>query len=261
MLKQNEGAFSLHEIDLEHCTMVQHRIDTGKNAPVATRLWPLPHSTRQAVQEEVEKMVELGVVEKCASPWRSPAMLVKKKCGGNRYVIDYRNLNKMVRDDKFPLPRIEEVLESLGGSQYFSSLDCRSGYWQIDVREEDRDKTAFSTDSDTYRFKRMPFGLKKAPAATFQRLMQQVLSEALGEYALVYLDELIIYSPTFKQHLKHLDTVLRMVQNAGLKVSTGKSFFCRQKLRYLGHVVSAEGIEVDDEKVRAMKEMAASRNV
>ena len=166
----------------------------------------------------------------------------------------------MVRDDKFPLPRIGEVLESLGGSQYFSSLDCRSGYWQINVREEDRDKTVFSTGSDTYRFKRMPFALKTAPA-TFQRLMKQVLSEALGEYALVYLDDIIIYSPTFNQHLKHLDTVLRMVQNVGLKASTGKSFFCRQKLKYLGHVVSAEGIEVDDEKVKAMKEMAAPRNV
>ena len=90
--------------------------------------------------------------------------------------------------------RIEKVLESLGGSQYFSSLDCRSGYWQIDVQEEDRDKTTFSTGSDTYRFKRMPFGLKTAPA-TFQILMQQVLSEALGEYVLVYLDDIIIYSP------------------------------------------------------------------
>ena len=172
VLKQNQRAFSLHEMNLGHCTIVQHCIDTGKNAPVATRQWPLSHSTRQAIQEEVEKMVELGVVEKCANPWRSPAMLVKKKCGGNRYVIDYRNLNKMLRDDKFPLPRIEEVLESLGGSQYFSSLDCRSGYWQIDVREEDRDKTAYSTGSDTYRFKRMPFGLKTTPA-TFQRLMHK----------------------------------------------------------------------------------------
>ena len=106
----------------------------------------------------------------------------------------------------------------------------------------------------------MPFSLKTAPA-TFQRLMQQEFSEALGEYALVYLDDIIIYSHTFKQHLKHLDTVLRMVQNAGLKVSTSKSFFCRQKLKYLRHVVSAEGIDVDDEKVKAMKETAAPRNV
>ena len=192
LLARFSSAVSQDDTDLGYCDLVKHKIDTGRHRPICTRQWPIPNSTKQTMEEQCKKMLEMGVIEPCASPWRSPSLLIKKSDGTYRYCIDFRNINNVTTKDNFPIPRIDTVLESLKGATVFSSLDLKSGYWQIPIAEEDRDKTAFSTSSATYRFRRMAFGLCNAPAS-FQRLMQNILEPVLNKCAMVYLDDIIIY--------------------------------------------------------------------
>ena len=258
LLKSYSSAISQNESDIGYCDILQHPIDTGNHQPIATRQWPLPHSTKQVMKEQCEKMLEMNVIEPCSSPWRSPSLLVKKKDSSHRYCIDFRNINNVTKKDNFPLPRIDTVLQSLGGSSCFTSLDLKSGYWQIPILEKDRDKTSFSTDSGTYRFCRMPFGLCNAPA-TFQRLMQVILEPVLNKFAMVYLDDIIIYSPNFDTHLTHIAEVLFLIQKSGLKISLSKCNFAKDKLKYLGHIVSTNGIQVDTAKTEAIEQMKEPR--
>ncbi len=259
LLEKHRAAVSQSSSDIGRCDLVEHYIETGDHAPIASRQWPLPHSTVKAVEEQCEKMRKMGVIETCQSAWQSPTLLVKKKTGDYRLCVDYRKLNAVSVKDKFPLPRIEEILQSLRGAKHFSTLDLRAGYYQIKVAERDRDKTAFATPNETYRFKRMPFGLHNGPA-TFQRLMQLVLRPVLGKIAYVFLDDIIVFSRTFEEHVRDLEQVLSLIAKAGLKVSPEKCEFGRGSLKYLGHIVTEHGIKVDPEKVEAVRKMAAPRN-
>ena len=151
-------------------------------------------------------MLQQGLIERAKGPWASPVVLARKKNGKLRFCVDYRALNKVTKKDEYPLPRIEEMLDSLGGSTYFTSLDLASGYWQVEMKPEDREKTAFITQFGTFQFKVMPFGLCNAPA-TFQRLIDEVLQGILWDYVVVYLDDLNIYSQNFDKHLLHFRAV------------------------------------------------------
>lgn len=149
-------------------------------------------------------MLEKGVIKESCSPWAAPIVLVRKKDRSWRFCVDYRKLNAVTHKDAFPLLRIEETLTNLTNAQWFSTLDLASGYWQVAMDPRDQEKTAFSTPLGLYEFQRMPFSLCNAPA-TFQRLMQQCLGGQLTESLLVYLDDIIIYSPDFSSHMQHLD--------------------------------------------------------
>ena len=258
LFNKYSSAFSQNENDIGYCDMIKHEIDTGTHRPLATRQWPLPHSTKSIMEEQCDKMLKMNVIEPCASPWRSPSLLVKKRDSSFRYCIDFRNINNVTVKDNFPLPRIDSVLQSLNGSSCFSSLDLKSGYWQIPILEKDRNKTAFSTDAGTFRFCRMPFGLCNAPA-TFQRLMQVILEPVLNKFAMVYLDDIIIYSRNFEEHIKHLEEVFSLIEKSGLKISPSKCNFAKDKLRYLGHIVSHDGIQVDPAKTQAIEEIKEPR--
>ena len=146
------------------------------------------------------------------------------------------------------MPRIDETLEALAGSRFFSTLDLASGYWQVEVEEKDRGKTAFSTREGHYEFNVMPFGLTNAPS-TFQRLMECVLAGMTYEQCLIYLDDIIVFSTSFEQHLQRLQTVFELLEKAGLKLKGKKCHFVQSKIRYLGHIVSKEGIQADPEKL------------
>ena len=259
--EKNRKAVSQHETDLGFCDLVHHRIETGKHSPIVKRQWPIPHTAKELMKTEITKMLQMGVIEACDSPWLAPVLLVKKKSEEgqeekHRFAVDFRSINEVVPRDQFPLPRIETILESLGGAAVFSTLDLKSGYWQIPIAAEDRNKTAFSCGWGTFRFTRMPFGLHNAPA-TFQRLMQRVLHSVLNKCALVYLDDIIVYSKNLEEHLKHLDTVLELIGTHGLKVSPAKCHLAKPELKFLGHKVSHQGIEVDEDKVKAIREMPA----
>lgn len=162
-------------------------------------------------------MCRQGVIEPCSGPWAAPVVLVKKKDGSWRFCVDYRKLNAVTMRDVYPLPRIEDALSRLEGSHYFSIMDMQSGYWQIGVRPTDREKKAFITADGLYQFRVMPFGLSNAPA-TFQRMMGVLLVGLKWNTCLVYLDDIVIFSKTFSEHLTRLERVLLRIRGANLKL-------------------------------------------
>ena len=177
--------------------------------------------------------------------------MVRKKDGSWRFCIDYRKLNAVTCRDAYPLPRIDATLDSLAGATYFTTLDLASGYWQVAVEEKDKEKTAFSVPEGHFEFNVIPFGLTNAPA-TFQRLMECVLAGLVGEQCLIYLDDIIVFSSTFKEHLVRLSGVFQALNDAGLQLKPSKCHFALREVRYLGHVVSQAGIKPDDDKVKAI---------
>ena len=166
------------------------------------------------IDEEVEKMMEAGVIEESNSPWASPVVLVKKKDGSTRFCVDYRRLNMATVKDAYPLPRVEDCLDTMAGASWFSSLDLASGYWQLDIAPEHRAKTAFSTHRGLFQFRRMPFGLCNAPG-TFERVMEVVMRGLQWKTCLVYLDDIVVFSASFEEHLERLEEVLQRLRTAG----------------------------------------------
>jgi len=199
----------------------KHQIDTGDAKPVCTRQWRLPHSARETIRGQCDKMLNTGVIEPSTSPWLSPVVLVKKKDGGVRFCVDYRALNAVTKGDSYPLPRIEELLDELGPMNIFTTLDARAAYWAVEVDPPDRPKTAFSDGYRLFQFVRLPFGLSTAPT-TFQRTINVVLAAVLGKHTLCYLDDIIIYSRSFAQHLADLNETLGRLKAAELKLNLDK---------------------------------------
>ncbi|KRZ50459.1 Retrovirus-related Pol polyprotein from transposon 17.6 [Trichinella nativa] len=224
-------------------SLVTHRIETGEARPIKQPPRRLPVSQRSVMERLVGQMLESGVIEPASGPWSSPVVVVRKKDGSPRFCVDYRRLNAVTRVDAQPLPRIDDTLDALAGSQWFSTLDLASGYWQVEVAEPDREKTAYSTPMGLFQFRVMPFGLCNAPA-TFQRLMENALRGLTIKGCLVYLDDIIVYGRTEEEHLERLAKVLH-----------------RLHVRYLGHVVTQHGIGTDPEKTAAVQEWPRPRCV
>ena len=193
-------------------------------------------------------MLDKNIISPSQSSWSSPVIVVQKKDGSLCFCIDYHKVNSVTRKDADPLPRIDDTLDTLAGSSWFTTLDLFSGYWQLEVAENDWEKTAFSTRSELFHLNVMPFGLCNAPAS-FQRLMDMVLSGLLWEVCLVYIDDVIIMGRDFNSHLTNIASVLHRVRNAGLKVKPTKCDFFKQEVMFLGHVVSEKGISTDKSKV------------
>ena len=166
----------------------------------------------------------------------------------------------MTKKDSYPLPRIDDIFDSLTDTRWFSSLDLASGYWQVGVVQKDREKTAFTTKIGTFEFNVMPFGLTNAPA-TFQRLMDVIMHSAIGKFVLVYLDDINVYSRTFEEHLQHLQWVFDQLRFANLGCRPEKCEFMRQKLKFLGHEISAEGLSSDPDKVEKVQNCPAPKNL
>ena len=238
LLREHKEAFSSSNQDFGYTDTIKHCIDTGGAHPIRQRHRPLPPSQYNAVREST-------------SPWASPVVVVQKKDGNIRLCIDYRQLNQLTHRDSFPLPRIEESLQALGGAKYFSVLDLTSGYYQVAVHPGDVEKTAFTVPFGLYEYTRMPFGLSNAPA-TFQRLMQRCLGDQCYDNVLIYLDDIIVYSPDFGSHLAHLGRVFTRLQERGLKLKPSKCHLIQQQVCYLGHLVSSDGVAVDPDKVQVV---------
>jgi len=241
-------------------SMVKHHIDTGESKPIRQRPRRLPLAKREEVDKLIEDMRLDGVIEPSESPWCSPVVLVKKKDGSLRFCVDYRKLNNATIKDSYPLPRIDDTLDTLSGSIWFSTLDLKSGYWQVEIDDESKAKTAFSVGSGLWQFKVMPFGLSNAPA-TFERLMEHVLSGLHWRTCLLYLDDIIIMGKDFAEHLKNLQDVFCRLNSAGLKLNPKKCEFFRHEVKYLGHKVSADGVHTDEDKVKAVANWERPRNI
>ena len=233
-----------------------HSIET--NGP-PTRLPPyrLPYCYRDSVKEELEEMLKHGVIERSNSPWASPMVLVKKKDGSLRVCVDFRRLNGVTRQDAYPMPRIDELIDRLGRAKVITTLDLSKGYWQVPVAAEDRAKTAFSSPYGLFQFTVMPFGLQGAPA-TFQRMMDELLRGTEG-YSAAYLDDIVIYSDNWKDHMKHLKEVFRRLRKAALTVKLDKCQFGMDQCIYLGHMVGNGTVRPENSKLEALKEFPIPR--
>ncbi|CAF1654656.1 unnamed protein product [Rotaria magnacalcarata] len=189
-------------------------------------------------------MLQAGHISPSRSPWAAPIVLSPKKDGSLRFCVDYRKLNANTIRTAYPMPRVDDTLDSLCQAKYISTLDLRSGYWQVELDPDSRDKTAFITHRGLYEFRVMPFGLSNAPA-TFQCLMDVVLAGLKWQSCLVYIDDIVVFSPTFEQHLRDLSTIFDRLANAGLTLKASKCDFCRKELKYLGHLITPDGIKPD----------------
>ena len=187
-------------------TKLKHIIDTGTAPPIRQYPRRVPPADREVVKELLDQMKRNDDIQPSSSAWASPIVLAKKRDGGVRFCVDFRRMNEITRKDAYPLPRIDDTLETLSQPQLFSTLDLASGYWQVELAEESREKTAFSTTEGLYEFKVMPFELCNAPA-TFQRLMDLVLSGLQWSNCLVYIDDIMIKGKTFQEHLKNMEQV------------------------------------------------------
>ncbi|XP_037866490.1 uncharacterized protein LOC119628437 [Bombyx mori] len=232
----------------------EHRIDTGDHPSIAVPPYRVTPVRKEVMRAELDKMLAEDVIEECESAWSAPCVLVPKPNGTYRFCVDYRKLNAVTKTDSYPMPRIDELLQSTNGGCVMSSLDLRSGYWQVQTL--DRDKTAFSTPFGTFRFKRMPFGLKNAPA-TFQRLIDRFRSgSSLQEVAiLAYLDDILVISENIDKHFSDLRAVFDRLRVFKLRANRDKCTFAREQVKYLGHVISRSGISPDRDKVSAVLDM------
>ena len=243
--------FSLDEEEQGEVCEVEHVINTSDNPPVRQPSRRVPFALRSKITEMVQNMLKMGVIQESVSPWASPVVMVRKKDNSLRFCVDYRQLNALTRKDTFPLPRIDDLLDQLRGRVIFSTLDARRGYWQIRVQEESVPKTAFITHDGLFEFRVMPFGLCNAPA-TFQRLMQRVLS-GLSEFCVVYIDDILVFSRSIEEHCGHLKRIFQRLEEVGIKLHPEKCQLAKSEVTYLGHIVSAQGIFPNPDKVQAVK--------
>ena len=214
----------------------------------------------QAIKLEVDKLLDAKVCRPSHSPYASNPLLVKKPDGSMRMCIDYRPLNAITVPDPYPMPRADDIFDSIGDARVFSIIDLKSGFHQLPIREADIPKTAFITPFGNFEYIKMPFGLRCAPA-TFQRAMDQTLSPYLGQFARVYLDDVLVYSKDMYQHLQHLDCILGALQRDGLRANPAKCKFAIKECKYLGHVVDSAGIRPCPEKVSAIQNMLPPNDV
>lgn len=251
-LHDYSDVFSCHDLEFGHAKRVKHKIKLKDEVPFKQRSRPIHPNDYEAVRKHLQMLLEAGVIRESESPYSSPIVVVRKKNGDVRLCIDYRKLNAMTIRDAYALPNLEETFSALCGSKWFSVMDLKSGYYQIEMEEEDKPKTAFVCPLGFYEFNRMPQGITNAPS-TFQRLMERCMGDINLKEVLVFLDDLIVFSDSLEEHEERLRHVLQRLRENGLKLSPSKCRFFQTSVRYLGHIVSRDGIKTDPEKIAAIK--------
>lgn len=252
MLAARRNVFSLSEWDMGLAKGVEHHIRLSDTRPFRERSRRIAPADIDDVRRHLQELLAAGIIKESRSPYASPIVIARKKNGNIRMCIDYRTLNSRTIPDQYTMPRIDDALDCMSGSRWFSVLDLRSGYYQIAMAEEDKEKTAFICPLGFYEFQRMPQGITGAPA-TFQRLMEKAVGDMHLLQVVVYLDDIIVFGRTLEEHEERLMKVLDRLEEVGLKVSIDKCQFCQPQVRYVGHIVSEAGIATDPEKVEAVK--------
>ncbi|GKB16358.1 putative reverse transcriptase domain-containing protein, partial [Tanacetum coccineum] len=238
---------------------VEFQIDLVPGAaPVARAPYRLAPAKMQELSTQLQELSDRGFIRPSSSPWGAPVLFVKKKDGSFRMCIDYRELNKLTVKNRYPLPRIDDLFDQLQGSRVYSKIDLRSGYHQLRVHEEDISKTAFRTRYGHYEFQVMPFGLTNAPAV-FMDLMNRVCKPYLDRFVIVFIDDILIYSKSRKEHEGHLKLILNLLKKEELYAKFSKCEFWLSKVQFLGHVIDSEGIHVDPTKIEAIKDWASPK--
>ncbi|KAL7848206.1 hypothetical protein AOLI_G00229240 [Acnodon oligacanthus] len=244
LLKKYSTVFSMHSEDRGCTGIIEHRIRMGNATPIKQRAYRVTPEQRAEIQNRVDELLKADIIEESYSPWAAPVILVHKKDGTWRFCLDYRKLNAVTIKDSHPLPKVDDTLDALSGSAWFSTMDLQHGYWQVEVEEQDWEKTAFTTSSGLYHFKVLPMGLTNAPA-TFQRLMEMVLHGLPWKTCLVYLEDVLIFSRSLSDHLQHLAEVFSRFRATGLKLNPAKCCLAKDHVQFLGHVVSKDSIQPD----------------
>ncbi|UYV65945.1 hypothetical protein LAZ67_3005963, partial [Cordylochernes scorpioides] len=257
VLERYEDLFSS---GLGRSNLAKHRIDTEGAKPIKHKPYRVSAKEREIIKEQIDEMLRDGIIRPSSSPWSFPVILVKKRDGKYRFCVDYRKLNDVTVKDVYPIPRIDEVLDTLQGSKYFSAIDLKSGYWQVEVEEKDKEKTAFTTAHGLYEFNVMPFGLCNAPA-TFERNMENMLGNLRWQICLCYLDDVIIYSSDFSTHLKRIEAVLKCFREADLKLNNKKCQFAFEELEILGHITNQHGIKPAEHNIKAIRDFPRPKKI
>ncbi|CAG2203350.1 Transposon Ty3-G Gag-Pol polyprotein,Retrovirus-related Pol polyprotein from transposon opus,Retrovirus-related Pol polyprotein from transposon 297,Retrovirus-related Pol polyprotein from transposon 17.6,Transposon Ty3-I Gag-Pol polyprotein [Mytilus edulis] len=259
LLNEFSDIFAKSDSDLGKTNLVSHSIDTQGHGAVKQRPYRVPFSQREEIRTQIQDMLDRDIIRPSHSCWASPVILVRKKDNTQRFCVDFRKLNTLTKKDVYPLPRIDDMVEAFRNSKYFSVMDVAQGYFQVPVDEKDKEKTAFVTAEGLYEFNCMPYGVCNGPS-TFQRLMDLLLAGIQWKSALVYIDDLIVFSSSFDEHLCRLREVFGRLRNANLKLKKKKCAFMKSEVSFLGHIVSADGIKADPGKVEAVDKFPTPRN-
>ena len=260
LIVEYQDVFSKEDNPISSTSLVEHEIHTT-GTPVRLPFRRQNPIVRDIEQQQVKEMLRDEVIRPSTSPWASPVVMVKKKDGSMRFCVDFRKMNDATIKDAHPLPRIDDTLESLHGAQYFSTLDLKSGYWQVPIKEEDKEKTTFRTSSgQLYEFNQLPFGLCNAPA-TFSRLMDRTLAGLAWNICLYYLDDIIVFSATWAEHLEKLRAVFERLRRANLKLGAHKCHLAAREVSFLGYKVTPEGLEPEPRLMEAISKLPPPINV
>ncbi|KAG7594102.1 Integrase catalytic core [Arabidopsis thaliana x Arabidopsis arenosa] len=227
--------------------------------PISKAPYRMAPAEMAELKKQLEELLDKGFIRPSSSPWGAPVLFVKKKDGSFRLCIDYRGLNKVTVKNKYPLPRIDELLDQLRGARWFSKIDLASGYHQIPIEPSDVRKTAFRTRYGHYEFVVMPFGLTNAPAA-FMKMMNGIFREFLDEFVIIFIDDILVYSKDRETHQNHIRTVLERLREQKLFAKLSKCSFWQRSIGFLGHIISDQGVSVDPEKIRSIKEWPRPKN-
>jgi len=250
--------------DFKGTDVIEHQIVLEDTRPIRKPQYRVPYALRYEMKTQVEKMLDKNVIRESTSPWSAPAILVPKKSENGkpkfRFCVDFRALNSVNKFDTYPLPVFEETTSNLHGSKYYSVLDCYSGFWQISIKEEHKERTGFSVPSGHYEFNKLPFGLLNSPSS-FQRQTDIVLKDLVGTECWVFIDDVIIFSRSVQEHAQRLENVLQRFDRANLQLHPGKSVFAQPQVNYLGFVLSEKVVSASPNKIKAMRNYPILKNV
>ena len=240
-------------------TVVQHEINTGSHRPIKLKPYPAPKAYEDVIKKMISDMKENNIISPTStSSWGFPVVLVKKPDGSMRFCVDYRKLNAITKTSSYPIPLISELLDSLNGAKYFSSMDLASGYWQIRMHPDSIEKTTFVSKYGSFFFNVMPFGLVGAPA-TFQSLMDRIFGDLQWKNICVYFDDIFMFSNSFEEHLKLLREVFTRLRKYELQAKLAKCQFLRKELIFLGYQVTTNGISPNPSRVKNVQEWGTPR--
>ena len=252
LLRTFQDQFAKDEMTIGTTPLTQMSIDTGDSNPVSQKPYPVAMKHYNWVKEEIDKLLEAGVIRNSHSSWSAPIIVVPKGDGGKCLIIDYRAFNKVTRKFVWPMPKVEDIFSQLNGAKYFSTLDLRAGYHHIGLTTDSILKTAFTSQFGKYEYVKVPFGLVQAPAY-FQELMTGVLKDL--PFTMAYLDDTIIYSSTPEEYLQHIKRVFEKLHHAKLSMKLSKCHFFAKEIQYLRHILGVEGIKPVPAKTEAIKAM------
>ncbi|GET61785.1 retroviral-like aspartic protease 1 [Rhizophagus irregularis DAOM 181602=DAOM 197198] len=260
LVKEYEDICIYGDKKISKTNIVKCNIRLKDETPINQKAYRESTENREIIKREIDKMLKEEIIQESCSPWSSPVVIVNKKTGDKRFCIDFRKINQMTITDAYPLPRIDDLLEKFRVAKWFTTIDLASGYWQIEMKEEDKEKTAFICSQGLYEFNVMPFGLKNA-LAIFQRTMNKIFKEYLDKFMNVYIDDIIIYSKNWNEHLQHIKIVLEELRKANMMLKLKKCEWAKKNVEYLGHIVGTDGLKPDDKKIEKIKNLKPPKNI